>query len=111
MLAGFSDMVTDIQGRIARLHVALAGAADSDPDARTLFEQLEQQRLAAMTLPATLLSRRGALRRGLTGAVAADILWLYNDPVLYHQLVHKRHWAPGQFRDWLADALQTQLLQ
>jgi len=111
MLAGFSDMVTDIQGRIARLHVALACAADSDPDARTLFEQLEQQRLAAMTLPATLLSRRGALRRGLTVAVAADILWLYNDPVLYHQMVHKRQWAPSQFRDWLAHALQTQLLQ
>jgi AcrR family transcriptional regulator len=111
MLAGFSDMVTGIQGRTARLYMALVGAAESEPEARKLLEQLEQQRLAAMNKPATLLSRRGALRRGITIAMAADILWLHNDPVLYHQLVHKRQWAPAQFRDWLTHALQTQLLK
>ena len=110
MLAGYSEMVTGIQGRITRLYMALAGAAESEPEARTLFEQLEQQRLSAMKRPATLLSRRGALRRGLTIAMAVDILWLHNDPVLYHQLVHKRLWTPDQFRDWLTHALQTQLL-
>jgi hypothetical protein len=91
--------------------MALAGAAEFEPEARTLFEQLEQQRLAAMKRPATLLSRRGALRRGLTIAMAVDILWLHNDPVLYHQLVHKRQWKPAQFRNWLTHALQTQLLR
>jgi AcrR family transcriptional regulator len=111
MLAGFADLVTGIQGRIAGLHVALAGAAESDPEARTLFDRLEQQRLKAMKQPATILSRRGALRRDLTIARAADILWLHNDPSLYHQLVHKRQWTPGQFRDWLTNALQTQLLR
>lgn len=111
MLAGFSEMVTGIQGRITRLYMALVGAAESEPEARTLFEQLEQQRLAAMKRPATLLSRRGALRRGLTIAMATDILWLHNDPVLYHQLVHKRQWTPAQFRDWLTHALQSQLLK
>jgi AcrR family transcriptional regulator len=111
MLAGFADLVTSIQGRIAGLHVALAGAAESDPEARALFEQLEQQRLAAMKRPATLMSQRGALRRGLTVATAADILWLHNDPVLYHQLVHKRQWTPAQFQDWLTQALQSQLLR
>jgi AcrR family transcriptional regulator len=110
MLAGYSDMVTRIQGRITRLYMALAGAAESEPEARALFEQLERQRLAAMKRPATLLSRRGVLRRGLTIAMAADILWLHNDPVLYHQLVHKRQWTPVRFRDWLTHALQTQLL-
>jgi AcrR family transcriptional regulator len=111
MLAGFADLVTSIHGRVARLHVALAGAAESDPEAHTLFEQLEQQRLEAMKRPATLMSRRGALRRGLTIATAADILWLHNDPVLYHQLVRKRQWTPAQFQDWLTRALQTQLLR
>jgi hypothetical protein len=69
-----------------------------------------RRRLRAMRRPATLLARRGALRPGLTIATAADIFWLHNDPTLYHQLVHKRHWTPAQFRDWLAHALQTQLL-
>lgn len=111
MLAGFAELVTSMQGRIARLHVALAGAAEADPEARALFERLEQQRLGAMRRPASLLSRRGALRRGLTIATAADILWLHNDPMLYHQLVHKRRWTPAQFQEWLTGALQTQLLK
>jgi AcrR family transcriptional regulator len=111
MLAGYADMVTGIQGRIARLYLALIGAADSDPEARTVFEQLEQQRLDAMRRPATLLSRRGALRPGLTIALAADILWLHNDPMLYHRLVHQRQWTPDQFRDWLTETLRAQLLK
>jgi AcrR family transcriptional regulator len=111
MLAGYAELVTGIQARIAKLYVALAGAADSDPEARTVFEHLEQQRLEAMRRPATLLSRRGALRRGLTIATAADILWLYNDPMLYHRLVHRRQWTPARFRDWLTHALRTQLLR
>jgi AcrR family transcriptional regulator len=110
MLAGYSEMVTEIQGRITRLYMALVGAAESEPPARALLEQLEQQRHAAMRRPATLLSRRGALRRELTIAMAADILWLHNDPVLYHQLVHRRLWTPAQFQDWLTHALTTQLL-
>jgi hypothetical protein len=86
------------------------GAAEAEPDARALLAQLMDQRHAAMTRPATLLSRRGVLRRGLTIATAADILWLHNDPVLYHRLVHDRRWTPEQFRDWLTHALRTQLL-
>lgn len=111
MLAGFAAMVTEIQGRIALLHVTLAGAAESEPEARTLFENLEQQRLSAMHRPATLLSHRDALREGLTVPMAADILWLHNDPALYHRLVHKRQWTPTQFQQWLTHALQTQLLR
>jgi AcrR family transcriptional regulator len=111
MLAGFAAMVTGIQGRIARLHAALAGAAETDPEARALFERLDEQRLAAMRAPATLLSRRGALRRGLTIATAADLLWLHNDPMLYHRLVHRRGWTPARFQAWLTHALQAQLLR
>lgn len=110
MLAGYSEMVTAIQGRITRLYLALVGAAESEQEARVLLERLVNERHAAMKRPATLLSRRGALRRGLTIAMATDILWLHNDPALYHQLVHQRGWTPVQFRDWLTHALQTQLL-
>jgi AcrR family transcriptional regulator len=110
MLAGFAGMVTEIQGRIARLYVALVGAAESEPEPRQLLEQLVGRRHEAMTRPASLLSERGALRPGLTVATAADILWLHNDPLLYHRLVHQRRWTPAQFQEWLAHALTTQLL-
>jgi len=110
MLAGFAEMVCEINGRITLLYVALAGAAQTDPDARALFDALQNQRLAAMQRPATLLARRHALRRPLTVNQAADLLWLHNDPILYHQLVHQRQWTPAHFRAWLTHALQTQLL-
>jgi AcrR family transcriptional regulator len=110
MLAGFAAMVTEIQGRITRLHMALVGAAESEHDAAALLERLANQRHAAMNRPATLLARRGALRRGLTIATAADILWLHSDPVLHDLLVHQRGWTPRQFQNWLTHALVTQLL-
>jgi hypothetical protein len=42
--------------------------------------------------------------------MAADILWMHNDPSVYDKLVRQRGWTIAQFRDWLAAALQAQLL-
>jgi AcrR family transcriptional regulator len=111
MLAGFARMVTEIHGRLTRLHMALVGAAESEQEARTLLELLTNQRREAMIRPAILLSESGALRRGLTTAITADILWLHNDPVLYDKLVHQRQWTPDQFQNWLTHTLTAQLLE
>ncbi len=110
MLAGYAGLVTDIAARITPIYLALAGAALTDRDARALFDEFQRARAQAMQRPATLLAERGSLRPGLTIAMAADILWLHNDPSLYDKLVCQRGWTIAQFRAWLALALQTQLI-
>jgi hypothetical protein len=52
----------------------------------------------------------GPLRKGLDDESAADIIWILNDPGLYHQLVLQRGWKPERFRAWVAGAMRTQLL-
>jgi len=41
---------------------------------------------------------------------AAGILWLLNDPGVYHRLVIEQHWSPGRYQDLLADALISLLI-
>jgi hypothetical protein len=56
-------------------------------------------------------SRRAAgVQPGLTSSEAADILWLLNDPGVYHRLVIEQKWAPDRYQDWLADALISLLI-
>ena len=110
MLAAYAALVADIGARIAPVYAALQGAAQTDSEARALFDGLQQQRLMAMREPARMLGERGALRQGMSADMAADILWMHNDPSVYDKLVRQRGWPVAQFRDWLAAALQAQLL-
>jgi hypothetical protein len=56
------------------------------------------------------LLRKGSLRDELAERAAADILWVLNDPGLYHQLVGRQGWAPETFAEWLAETMQRLLL-
>jgi hypothetical protein len=41
---------------------------------------------------------------------AADIIWLLNDPGLYHLLVRRRGWTPDHYQAWLGETMIRQLL-
>lgn len=108
-LALYADLITEIGGRLAGVYEALRGAAGTDPEARALWEKhLDQRRRGASNVVADLL-RKGSLRPGVDKEAAADIVWVLNDPGLYHLLVHRRGWSPAQFQAWLAEAMIQQL--
>ena len=46
----------------------------------------------------------------ITHREAVDLVWLAMDPALFDRLVRVRGWTPNRFGDWLARALQAQLL-
>lgn len=110
MLTGYATLVTEIHARIAPLCVALEGAAQIDPQAKELYERIQSERLAAMRTPAAKLFDEGALRPDLTIDMAADLLWLHNDPVLFDKLVRRRAWPISRYERWLAATLHSQLL-
>ena len=108
-LALYAGLITEIGGRLAGIHEAMRGAAGTDPEARALWEKhLDQRRRGASNVVGDLL-RKGSLRPGLDRESAADVVWVLNDPGLYHLLVHRRGWSPAQFQSWLADAMIRQL--
>ena len=110
MLGDYALLATEICGRVARIYEALRGAATADPDARILRERVRAERRIGASNLVSAVRRNTPLKPGLAPEAAADLVWILNDPSLYHQLVIERGWAPIEFSEWLAEALQTQLL-
>ena len=109
-LALYAELVAEVGGRVAELHEAVREAAGSDPDARYLWETHEARRREGAAGVVRDLLTRGRLRDGVDAEQAADIVWVLDDPGLYHRLVHRRRWTPERFQGWLADSLRRQLL-
>ena len=109
LLRGYAHMVTTIGSQVAGLSRALIVAAGSDPEARKLWETWQSQRHFGARAVVGALAALGGLRDGLELAEAADLVWVHNDPALYHRLVIERRWAKKHFEEWLYQTLRQQL--
>ncbi|MDQ6741607.1 MAG: TetR/AcrR family transcriptional regulator [Candidatus Dormibacteraeota bacterium] len=109
-LALYAGLVTEMWVRLGGIYEAVRGAASADPEARGLWETHQAQRRVGAANVVGDLQRKGSLREGLEVEAAADIVWVLNDPGLYHQLVDRQGWAPETFARWLAEAMQRLLL-
>ncbi|MBV9381259.1 MAG: TetR/AcrR family transcriptional regulator [Streptosporangiaceae bacterium] len=110
ILARYAAHVRQTSARTAPLHEVVRAAAGLDAEIRALAEEMRAQRIRGMQVLAQHLAARGALQPGLTPAEAADVLWLLNDPGVYHRLVTEQGWPPGRYQDWLAGALISLLI-
>lgn len=110
ILASYARHVRETATRTAPLHQVVQAAAGLDAGIRALAENGRAQRIRGMRAMAQILTDRGALKPGLTSTEAADILWLLNDPGVYHRLVIEQKWDPDRYQNWLADALISLLI-
>jgi AcrR family transcriptional regulator len=100
----------DINQRVAALFEALRNAAAADDEMAELYATLKQQRLTGARHVAEALAGLGPLRDGIDLDTAADLLWTFNDPALWTDLVTDRGWPPDRYQTWLARTLQDSLL-
>ncbi|HEY8676005.1 MAG TPA: helix-turn-helix domain-containing protein [Candidatus Dormibacteraeota bacterium] len=110
MVDGYAHMITEVSGRVASVYEAMRGAAATDGEVRALWEGMRSERRGGSAGFIGFLVARGALQVRLDRKRAADVVWVLNDPGLYHLLVHDRGWSPEQFQLWLANTLKSQLL-
>jgi AcrR family transcriptional regulator len=107
----YSQFVADANGRVARLYVALRGAAEVDAEAAELYEKWERERHQAMVDgPVPNFVSKGVLRPDLDPAEAADILALLVEPATYDRLVNRCGWSQERFAGWLQETILSQLL-
>jgi len=106
----YADVIALVGGRLAQIYEAFRGAASSDPEVREQWNEIRADRLVGARNVVKMVREHGPLRKGLDDEGAADIIWILNDPGLYHQLVLQRAWKPERFRSWVAGAMRTQLL-
>lgn len=107
----YAAALRSIQQRLAPLFLVLQGAAPLDSELAALWESIAQRRARNMRLFATDLAATGRLRRHLSVAKAADIIWSMNSPEFYLLLVQQRGWSPKEFEDYLADSWIRLLLE
>jgi AcrR family transcriptional regulator len=109
-LAGFVGIAADVNSRTAPIYGILVSAANSDPDAATLLDELTRQRQQGQGRIARSLTRAGALRPKLRARDAADIIHALMSPEVYRLLVLDRGWKPERYEQWLTAVLVDQLL-
>ena len=107
----YAAALSEIQQRLAPLFRVLQGAAALDPELAALWQSISQRRAKNMRLLAADLAATGRLRRDLSVARAADIIWSMNSPEFYLLLVEQRRWSPKAYERWLGDAWIRLLLE
>jgi AcrR family transcriptional regulator len=110
VIEGWGRLTAEVAPRVAPILLLLRDAADADPAAAALHDELDQNRLARMTQNARHLVRGGHVRKGVSLAHAADVLWTYSSPELFDLLVRRRHWSLERYGRFVADAIADALL-
>lgn len=110
IIGEWGRLTAEVAPLVAPIHLLVATAAATDPMARTLLEEMDNDRLVRMSQNATRLHAAGDLRRGMSVDEATDILWTFSSPELYELLVLRRGWAPRRFGRFVADGMIAALL-
>ena len=109
-LAGYAALVTEVFTSISGVYEAIREGSRSDADVGALWTEInDARRRGAATIVADVRAR-AALRRGSSTGSAADVVWVLNDPGVFHMLVHRRGWTTQQYTAWLTRALEAELL-
>ncbi len=98
-LRRFAVVNTAIMRRTAGLHLAVRGAAASEPAAAAMLEEIDRQRLAAMGVHARAARATGQL--AVSFEECRDVLWTTTDGSLWHRLVRQRGWSDKRYAAWL----------
>ena len=109
-LAAYAALVTDVFAHVSGVYEAIREGSRADAEVGTLWKEInDERRRGAATIVADV-SSRAALRAGVSPESAADIVWVLNDPGVFHMLVHDRGWSTEQYTAWLGRALEKELL-
>ena len=110
VIEGWGRLTAEVAPRVAPLLLVLRDAARADPEAASLHDELDRNRLARMADNARHLADSGGLRAGLTRRDVRDVLWLCSAPELYDLLVNRRGWSITKYSQFVADTMVNTLL-
>jgi AcrR family transcriptional regulator len=109
-LRAYGVHLSEVGPRICPVQLVVRDAATTDAGAAEVWEQLQDERLAGMTVFARHLHDGGHLRPGLSADEARDVLWTHNSVELWDLLVNRRGWSAARFGEWVGHQLIAALL-
>jgi AcrR family transcriptional regulator len=109
LIRAFARIGRDLMQRSSAIMHVLATAAQVDPDAAQLLEEIRRQRHAGQSRIAAALAALDALDPELQFSDAADIAYTVLSPDVHRILTTERGWTPEQYQQWLIRALSLLL--
>ena len=85
--------------RIAPFMRMVQGAADAEPAAQAMAEEMDRQRLVGIGVMAKEAAATGML--AVSEQECRDVIWSTTDGLLWHRLVEGRGWSQERFASWL----------
>ena len=110
LIVRWGVFVTEIAPLAAPIMILVRDAAGNHPELRPLIDEVHADRLRRMNENARRLAAAGHLRRGITVAEAANVMWTYSSPELYELLVLRRKMPLKTYGRFVADAMIAALL-
>jgi TetR/AcrR family transcriptional regulator, regulator of autoinduction and epiphytic fitness len=105
LVTAFARIGRDFMERSSAIMRVLATAAEVDPDAAQLLEEIRRQRHTGQSRIVAALSARDALDPDLEFSEAADITYAVLSPDVHHILTVERGWTAEQYERWLVRSL------
>jgi AcrR family transcriptional regulator len=99
-----------VHRRAGPLLRALVGGMATDPELRTLWDEMEAWRLDGQGRFVAMLAERRRLRPGLSLEEGRDIVWTLCSLGVHDLLVVERGWSSERYLEWLTRALTQELL-
>lgn len=110
LVRAFARIGREFMERSSPIMHIVATAAQVDPDAAQLLDDMRQQRHAGQSRIVDALSNLGALDPDLKIADAVDITYVALSPDVHRILTVERGWTADQYEQWLVRSL-SQLLR
>jgi TetR/AcrR family transcriptional regulator, regulator of autoinduction and epiphytic fitness len=105
LIRAFARIGRDFMERASEIMHVLATAAQVDPDAAQLVQEIRRQRHTGQSRIVAALSALGALDPELGYADAADITYAVLSPDVHRILTTERGWNAAQYEQWLIRSL------
>ena len=105
LVRAFARIGRDFMERSSAIMHVLATAAQVDPGAAQLMQEIRRQRHAGQSRIAAALSALGALDPELDNSGAADIAYVVLSPDVHRILTTERGWTAAQYEQWLIRSL------
>jgi AcrR family transcriptional regulator len=109
-LEAYARACTRIGRQSAEVIELVRRAADESPENADIWDQLQTNRRHGARTVAAHVHRLGPLKRGVTRARAADLVYVLNDTGLYRVLVGECGWGDAAFTAWLSDRMRHGLV-
>jgi AcrR family transcriptional regulator len=99
-----------VKKRVAGIMEVIEAAAPADGEIASLWQRIQTEFRENQRVIVRSLQRKKALKPGLGGERATDLLWALNHVSLYQLLVRERGWTDAQYERWLAAVFCSELL-